>query len=75
MKEEIRLRKTIYKPGDKVRSVWFSLFGGAMDDNKVVPPGTLGVVDSVDDMGTVHVNWENGASLGALVEDSIEIVN
>jgi hypothetical protein len=75
MKEEIRFRKTIYKPGDKVRAVWFSLFGGAMNDNEIVPPGTLGVVDSVDDMGTVHVNWENGASLGALVEDSIEVVN
>jgi hypothetical protein len=73
MREEIRFRKTIYQPGDKVRSVWFS--GGAINDNETVPPGTLGVINSVDDMGTVHVSWENGARLGALIEDSIELIN
>jgi AbrB family looped-hinge helix DNA binding protein len=33
-----------------------------------VPSGTHGVVSFVDDIGTIHVNWENGSSL-ALLED------
>lgn len=27
-------------------------------------PGTKGKVKSVDDIGTIHVNWESGSSLG-----------
>lgn len=29
-----------------------------------IPAGTLGTVSLVDDMGTVHVNWDNGSTLG-----------
>jgi len=35
-----------------------------MDDKQAPPRGTRGVVTHVDDVGTVHVNWENGSSLG-----------
>ena len=38
-----------------------------MQDEFAPPPGTIGYVTGVDDMGTIHVNWENGSSLG-LVE-------
>lgn len=72
MKEEIRMRKMIFKPGDRVRAVWFSVINSSFDDNLSVPPGTLGTVRMIDDMGTVHVSWDNGSTLGALVEDSIE---
>ena len=27
-------------------------------------PGDRGTVDFVDDMGTIHVNWDNGSTLG-----------
>ena len=27
-------------------------------------PGDRGIVDFVDDMGTIHVNWDNGSQLG-----------
>ena len=27
-------------------------------------PGDRGTVDFVDDMGTIHVNWDNGSHLG-----------
>ncbi len=33
-----------------------------------VPTGTKGVVNLVDDIGTIHVSWENGSGLG-LIED------
>lgn len=33
--------------------------------------GDEGIVDFVDDMGTVHVKWDNGSSLGLIPrEDS-----
>ena len=32
-------------------------------------PGALGTVLMVDAMGTVHVNWDNGACLGLCVDD------
>ena len=34
------------------------------DDPHAVPSGTKGVVDFVDDIGTIHVTWENGRHLG-----------
>lgn len=37
-----------------------------IDDNMTVPPGTEGTVRSVDDGGTLHVGWDNGARLGLL---------
>ena len=35
-----------------------------MDDPKAPPVGTLGTVIGVDDVGTIHVNWDNGSGLG-----------
>jgi hypothetical protein len=32
-------------------------------------PGALGTVTFVDDMGTVHVSWDDGHSLGLVRED------
>lgn len=32
-------------------------------------PGTEGTVGMVDDMGTVHVAWDNGAHLGMCPDD------
>lgn len=37
-----------------------------VDDNVTVPAGTLGTVDSIDDVGTLHVEWDNGRRLGLL---------
>ena len=39
-------------------------------------PGTKGTVGSVDDMGTVHVYWDNGSSLGMVSEagDRFEVI-
>ena len=35
-----------------------------MDDPQAPAPGTLGKVVMVDDIGTVHVHWNDGSSLG-----------
>ena len=38
------------------------------DDPRPVPTGTKGTVVAVDDMGTVHVNFDNGRALGVCPE-------
>ena len=35
-----------------------------MDDPQAPPVGTKGTVIGVDNMGTIHVNWDNGSILG-----------
>jgi hypothetical protein len=39
------------------------------DAYSTLPVGTLGTVDFIDDAGTVHVEWDNGARLG-MVDDA-----
>ena len=42
-----------------------------MDDPQAPPAGTKGTVTGVDDIGTIHVRWDSGCSLGvAYGEDS-----
>lgn len=37
--------------------------------------GSLGIVSSIDDAGTVHVRWDNGSSLGLIPgEDQWEVI-
>jgi hypothetical protein len=42
------------------------LITGYMDDPRPIMPGTKGTVRIVDDMGTVHCNFDNGRRLGLL---------
>ncbi len=45
----------------------------AMSDRFAPPIGTLGTVMLVDDIGTIHVAWDNGSTLGvAYGEDHCE---
>ena len=47
-----------------------------MDDFQAIPPGTQGTVTHVDDMGTIHMKWDNGSSLGLVYgEDSFKTVH
>ncbi len=40
-----------------------------------MPPGSKGTVDHVDDMGQIHMRWENGSSLALNVEvDQFDII-
>jgi hypothetical protein len=38
----------------------------AMEDRQAPPKGTKGTVVHVDDIGTIHVAWETGSTLGAV---------
>ena len=61
------LRKT-YPAGTKVELV-------RMNDDQAPPAGTRGTVIFVDDIGTIHVRWNTGSSLGlAFGEDVCRIV-
>lgn len=46
-----------------------------MDDPQAPPMGTKGTVISVDDVGTIHVAWDCGGSLGvAYGEDLCRVI-
>lgn len=65
----IDLIKSRYPVGTKVRLI-------SMKDEFRVPPETIGTITLVDDVGTLHVNWENGSTLGLIVdEDDFEIIS
>ena len=45
-----------------------------MDDVQAPPVGCMGTVRFVDDIGTIHVAWDNGSSLGVVYGvDEVEV--
>jgi hypothetical protein len=68
-REQVAEVKEAFKVGDRVRMEY-------MDDPYVsIPFGVMGTVRHVDDAGTVHVDWDNGLTLGACVLHGDEIRN
>lgn len=62
---KVRAIKEMYPAGTKIR------LDNMADPFSPVPSGTEGVVTTVDDMGTIHMNWSNGRTLGLIYgEDS-----
>lgn len=57
--EQVKKIRKEYPKGTKVELVF-------MDDFQSPPVGTKGVVSEVDDMGVIHVKWENGSNLGVV---------
>ena len=41
-------------------------FVSSGDEYTRIKPGTQGTVRLVDDMGTIHVKWDDGSSLGMI---------
>ena len=46
------------KPGDRIELIYTS------DPFTSLSPGAQGTVLFVDDIGTIHVRWDNGSRLG-----------
>lgn len=63
--EDLRKR---YPKGTRVRLT-------KMDDVQAPPIGTIGVIDGVDDTGSLMVHWQNGSSLNVVYGvDAVEII-
>lgn len=60
--------KASYPTGTKIKLI-------KMIDEQGVPTGTIGKVDFVDGIGTIHMIWENGSSLGLIIGvDEFEVI-
>ncbi len=62
--------KRLYPPGTRIELLSMG------DDPRPIEPGTKGTVRVVDDMGTIHCDFDNGRKLGVcLEEDSIRVIH
>ncbi len=63
--EMLKQLKNYYTPGTRVVLI-------KMDDPYTkLKPGDKGTVVSVDDIGTIHVKWDSGSSLGVAFGEDI----
>ena len=68
-KETVKIVKERYPVGSRVELIFMS------DPYENMPPGLTGTVVGVDDIATIHVNWDNGSSLGVCYgEDSCRLI-
>ncbi len=68
-RDQVRQIKEQYPAGTRIR------LNSMSDPWSPVPEGTEGVIDMVDDIGQIHMRWDNGRTL-ALVpgEDSFSAI-
>ena len=59
MKERVEHLIKQYPKGTKIELL-------EMDDVQAPPVGTVGIVQGVDDLGSLLVRWENGSSLSVI---------
>ena len=65
----VRRMKEQYPPGTRIQLDYMG------DDPRPIEPGPKGTVRTVDDMGTVHCNFDNGRNLGLVPgEDSFHVI-
>jgi len=68
-REMLQHFKTQYQPGTRVKLTRMN------DPYTKLRPGEMGTVIGVDDIGTIHVNWDCGSTLGvAYGEDACTVV-
>jgi len=66
--QEIEELRNKYVPGIRIKLIF-------MDDVQRPDSGTVGTVVGVDDIGSIHMKWDNGSSLAIVPdEDEFEIV-
>lgn len=62
--------KKMYPAGTRIELL------STMDDVQAVEGGTQGTVTGVDDMGTIHMSWDNGRGLGLIPgEDQFKVLS
>lgn len=65
---ELEMLREKYPIGAMVRLI-------AMNDEQAPPIGTVGKIQFVDDVGSVHIHWQNGSSLAVIPDvDVVEIL-
>ena len=63
--QRVARTKLNYPPGTRIELIQMG------DDPRPVAPGTRGEVSCVDDMGSIHMHWDNGRTLALIPgEDS-----
>lgn len=66
--EKVKRLREQFPKGTKIQLI-------RMNDSQAPPKGTMGVVDFIDDMGTIFVNWSNGSGLGLIPgEDEFKVI-
>lgn len=67
-REQVKRIKVRYPVGTKVRLV-------RMDDPQAPPVGTVGVIQGVDDIGSLLVEWATGSRLHLIIgEDQFHLI-
>ena len=61
----VKKMKDTYVPGTRIQLDYMG------DDPRPIPPGTKGTVRIVDDMGTVHCDFDNGRRLGLVPGEDV----
>ena len=61
----VKKMKDTYAPGTRIQLDYMG------DDPRPIPPGTKGTVRIVDDMGTVHCDFDNGRRLGLVPGEDV----
>ena len=65
----VRRMKEMYPAGTRIELDYMG------DDPRPIKPGSKGTVRHVDDMGTVHCNFDNGRCMGLIPgEDSFHAI-
>jgi len=63
--EMLKQLRSYYTPGTRVMLLKMN------DPYTKLQPGDKGTVTSVDDMGTIHVSWDSGSSLGVVFGEDL----
>ena len=61
----VKKMKDTYAPGTRIQLDYMG------DDPRPIPPGTKGTVRIVDDIGTVHCDFDNGRRLGLVPGEDV----
>ncbi|MDE6476039.1 MAG: DUF4314 domain-containing protein [Erysipelotrichaceae bacterium] len=57
--------KNLYPSGSRIKCIKMN------DPYHPILTGMKGTVDYIDDIGTIHMHWDNGQSLGLIPEEDL----